>query len=131
MSGMGRCSQMDEVGAAVDGLDNVLAASRLGYAGMAAVLHIVGNVRERLKSLYVKGTGENPWGEFDKLAASGPPSLVDSGKGKGIQAPFQASTLRLIADHFDPGQKKVIINPPLVMREEWAILLNQIADELE
>ena len=128
MSGMGRCSQMDEVGAAVDGLDNVLAASRLGYAGMAAVLHIVGNVRERLKSLYVKGTGENPWGEFDKLAASGPPSLVDSGKGKGIPAPFQASTLRLIA-----GWLIVPMSCPYTEKdlENWAILLNQIADELE
>ena len=45
---------------------------------------------------------------------------------------FKASTLRLIADHFDaPQGKKIIISPSSQMREEWAILLNQIADELE
>ena len=44
---------------------------------------------------------------------------------------WKASTLRLIADHFNPGQKKVIIKPSREMREEWSLLLNQIADELE
>ena|SRR3990167_455218 len=59
-------------------------------------------------------------------------ALADSGKGKGIPAPFQASTLRLVADHFNAlPQKKVIINPSRETREDWAILLNQIADELE
>ena len=59
-------------------------------------------------------------------------ALADSGKGKKeIPAPFQASTLRLIADHFYPGQKKVIMYPSRQMREDWSLLLNQIADELE
>ena len=49
-----------------------------------------------------------------------------------LPASFTASTLRLIADHFDaPQGKKIIISPSSQMREEWAILLNQIADELE
>ena len=60
-------------------------------------------------------------------------ALVDSGKEKKeLPPPFLASTLRLIADHFDaPQGKKIIINPSAKMREEWAILLNQIADDLE
>ena len=56
----------------------------------------------------------------------------DGWKSPELPAPFQASTLRLIADHFDAHQgKKIIINPDSKMREEWAILLNQIADDLE
>jgi len=67
------------------------------------------------------------------IRASQPPGvLADSGKEKGIPPTFKASTLRLIADHFDaPQGKKIIISPSSQMREEWAILLNQIADELE
>jgi hypothetical protein len=49
-----------------------------------------------------------------------------------LPAPYIASTLRLIADHFDaPDGKKIIINPSSQMREEWGILLNAVADELD
>ena len=59
-------------------------------------------------------------------------SAANSGKEKEIPATFQASTLRMIADHFDPPREgKVIMYPSRQMQEEWAILLNQIADELE
>ena len=65
-------------------------------------------------------------------AAAWEAALADSGKEKGIPATFKASTLRLIADYFDaPREKKVIMYPSRQMREEWAILLNQIADELD
>ena len=67
---------------------------------------------------------------------SEPPALANSGKEENCTAKlptsFTASTLRLIADHFDAHQgKKIIISPSSQMREEGAILLNQIADELE
>ena len=53
--------------------------------------------------------------------------LVDA--MRPIPASFKASTLRLIADHLDaPQGKKIIINPDSKMREEWAILLNGLAD---
>ena len=49
-----------------------------------------------------------------------------------LPAPYIASTLRLIADHFDaPQGKKIIISPSSQMREEGAILLNGLADDFD
>ena len=66
---------------------------------------------------------DNPWDNQSRTVMPETAKLPPS---------FTASTLRLIADHFDaPQGKKIIISPSSQMREEWAILLNHIADELE
>jgi hypothetical protein len=44
---------------------------------------------------------------------------------------WEASTLRIIANHFDPGMRRAILVPDADLQKRWAAFLRRIADGFE